>query len=307
MSSLHPQAKAVLDTLPAVQSVPTVAQSRAEVAARVSPPAPEVPWSEHRVPGAGGGQFAVRVYRAPFDRPVPVLVYFHGGGFVSGSIEGHDSLCRVLAAKLGCAVASVGYRLAPEHPFPTPMHDAYSALSWVHENADELGLDHNRVAVAGDSAGANLATVAARQAKERRGPPVRYQVLFYPVTDLGGFDTASYAEFAVGYGVTRAEMEFLRGQYLPSPEQHTHPSASPLRATNLIGLPPAFVVTAECDPLRDEGEAYARQLAEAGVPTVLKRYAGQIHGFVRMFDTIDDGRHAIAEAAKQLRPALGLD
>lgn len=306
MSALHSQARAVLERSGASDPVLTVAELRAEVAARVLPPAPPVPSTDHEVPGAGGGRFRVRVYRPDGPEPVPALVYFHGGGFICGSIEGHDSLCRLLASELACAVASVGYRLAPEHPFPTPVHDAYSALSWVHENADELGVDHTRLAVAGDSAGGTLATVASRQAKERRGPPVLYQVLFYPVTNLASLDTESYRAFATGFGLTRAEMAFLRDQYLPSPEQYTNPSASPLHATNLIGLPPAYIVTAECDPLRDEAEAYAKKLADAGVSTVLERFDGQIHGFVRMFDQIDDGRRAIASAVDRLRAAFGL-
>lgn len=307
MGDLNRQAEEVLRRMPAGERALSVAEARAAVAARSPAPAPEVPFEDHHVPGAGGGRFRVRVYRTASQTPQPALVYYHGGGFICGSIEGHDSLCRMLASTVGCAVASVEYRLAPEHPFPTPVHDAYTALSWVHESADELGIDHTRIAVGGDSAGGNLATVAARQAKERRGPPVAYQVLYYPVTDLGSIDTASYDAFASGFGLSRQEMAFCRDAYLPSSDDFENPSASPLRAGNLIGLPAAYIVTAECDPLRDEAEAYAGKLSEAGVPVVMERYAGQIHAFVRMYDQIDDGRRVIARTAELLAPALGLD
>ncbi|MDD9940714.1 MAG: alpha/beta hydrolase [Myxococcales bacterium] len=305
---LHPQAQAVLDAHRAAGETPlTLDAFRREAAKRPPLPGPDLRSADYEVHGAGGGKFAVRVYWPDGTGPFPALVYLHGGGFVVGSVETHDGFCRTLAAELGCVVASIGYRLAPEHRFPIPVADAYTGLSWVHESADEINVDHTRLAVGGDSAGANLATVTARQAKERRGPPLNFQVLYYPVTDLRALDTPSYREFGKqGSFLTRAEMSWLRDQYLADAAQRNDPSVSPLVATNLIGLPPTYLVTAECDPLRDEGEAYAAALSASGVQTTAERFAGQLHGFVRMYDRIDAGRAVIARTAELMRPALGL-
>lgn len=305
--ALHPQAQALLE-LVAREGAPeyhtlTAAEARVLAARRKLPPGPEVQVTDLQMPGPGG-PIRLRLYRPSQRGFLPGLVYYHGGGFVIGSLDSHDPLCRELCQGSGCAVVSVDYRLAPEAPFPAAVNDAYAALSWVHENADELGLDHQRLAVGGDSAGATLATVAARLAKERRGPPVALQLLAYPITDFRSLDTGSYREFAEGYLLTRASMAWFRDHYLQDPAQRSDPRASPLAAENLIGLPPALVITAECDVLRDEAEAYAERLVQAGVRTELVRYPGLIHGFLSRYALFDDGRVAIARCCDALRRAL---
>jgi len=305
--ALHPQAQALLE-LVAREGVPdystlTAPEARVLAARRKLPPGPEAHVTELQMPGPGG-PIRLRLYRPSTRGFLPGLVYYHGGGFVIGSLDSHDPLCRELCQGSGCAVVSVDYRLAPEAPFPAAVNDAYAALSWVHENADELGLDHQRLAIGGDSAGATLATVAARLAKERRGPPIALQLLAYPITDFRSLDTDSYREFAEGYLLTRASMAWFRDLYLPDPAQQADPRASPLAAENLIGLPPALVITAECDVLRDEAEAYARRLVQAGVRTELERYPGLIHGFLSRYALFDDGRVAIARCCEALRRAL---
>jgi acetyl esterase len=304
---LHPQAQAMIE-LVAREGVPdyatlTPTEARALAAKRKLPPGPEVQVSDLQMPGPGG-PLRLRLYQPSPRGFVPGLVYYHGGGFVVGSLDSHDPLCRALCQGSGCAVVSVEYRLAPEAPFPAPVNDAYAALSWVHENADELGIDHQRLAVGGDSAGATLATVAARLAKERRGPPVALQLLAYPITDLRTLDTASYAAFADGYLLTRASMAWFRDHYLQDPAQRSDPRASPLAADNLIGLPPALVITAEYDVLRDEAERYAERLVQAGVRTELVRYPGMIHGFLSRYALFDDGRAAVDLCCDALVRAL---
>lgn len=304
---LHPQAQALLE-LVAREGAPdfatlTPGEAREIAARRTLPPGPEGHVTELKMPGPGG-PLRLRLYRPSPHGFVPGLVYYHGGGFVLGSLDSHDPLCRALCRASGCAVVSVEYRLAPEAPFPAAVNDAYSALSWVHENADELGIDHLRLAVGGDSAGATLATVTARLAKERRGPPVALQLLAYPITDLRTLDTPSYEQFAEGYLLTRASMAWFRDHYLPDPAQRSDPRASPLAAENLIGLPPTQLLTAEYDVLRDEGEAYAQRLVQAGVRTELTRYPGMVHGFLSRYALFDDGRAAIERWAQGLRRTL---
>ena len=283
-------------------------QVRLQSANRVRDRGPEdVEISEAEVRGPGGQSMKLRFYYPP-SRPgevwLPALVYFHGGGFVSGSIESSDGICRTLCSLSHCCVVSVDYRLAPEAKFPAAVLDAYTALSYVHENADEHRINHHRIAVGGDSAGANLATVVARQTKERRGPELSFQVLFYPVTDLRSLDTASYKQFADGPYLSRTDMAWHRDHYLPDIASRQDPSASPLAAKNLIGLPAALVVTAECDPLRDEGEAYADALRVAGTRVTVHRYVGQFHGFIGYFKQIPAAQAALSEAASLLRSAF---
>lgn len=305
--SLHPQARKLLDAIIAVgEPDPTqlpIDEARALVARRARMPGPPVRTETHQVPGAGG-LFPVRTYAPEQAGPLPAVVYYHGGGFALGGLDASDGLCRTLAVETGCCIASVGYRLAPEHPFPAATLDAYSALSWVHENADEIDVDHRRIAVLGDSAGGNLATVAARQAMERRGPPLRMQVLINPVTDFRSLDTESYAAFGDGHFLTRREMAWVRDMYLPDPATWADPSASPLASDALTGLPQTLVVVAECDPLRDEGIAYAKKLQRSGVPTTLRCYPGMIHGFVTLSQVLDPGREALSECVAALRHAL---
>ena len=247
------------------------------------------------------GPVPARVYVPRGDAPFPVVVYFHGGGWVIGSIETHDGSCREIANRAGAVVVSVDYRLAPEHTFPAAPDDCYAATRWVAEHAPEFGGDPSRLAVAGDSAGGNLAAVVALMARDRGGPPLRFQLLVYPAVDAR-MTSASIEENATGYFLTKDDMEWFYGHYgAPDP---TDWRVSPLLAPDHSGLPPAFVITAEYDPLRDEGEAYAKKLDEAGVPVTLRRYDGQIHGFFGMTAALDGAKKANDEAGAALREAF---
>jgi acetyl esterase len=305
---LHAQAQALLDQfaaagLPDLTQLPPAAVRLAfEQMSPAREPEPVARAEDRTLPGPAG-EIPVRIYAPESRGPLPAIAYFHGGGFVLGGLDTHDGTCRALANASGAMVVSVDYRLAPEHRFPAAAEDCYAALRFLGERGAELGADPRRLAVAGDSAGGNLAAVAALCARERRGPVLRFQLLVYPVADHR-FDTPSYRDNAEGYFLTAAMMRWFWGHYLERAEQGDDPLASPLRAKDLSGLPPALVVTAEYDPLRDEGEAYAARLREAGVPTELRRYAGQIHGFFSMFDLLDDGRTALDHAAGALRKAL---
>lgn len=255
-----------------------------------------------RVAGAAG-ELDARLYR-PLDQPnLPLLVFFHGGGFVFGTLDTHDNLCRALAKQSGAVVVSIAYRLAPEAKFPAAPLDCYRATCWLVEQAQALGVDASRLALAGDSAGGNLALAVSRLAAERKGPRISYQCLFYPVTD-GRCDSPSYEAFAEGYFLTREMMLWCWQHYLQSPEQADDALASPLRAEELDNLPPTTLITAEFDPLRDEGESFAKRLQQAGVATRLERYDGMIHGFVSMAPFVERAAEALAAAATDLRAAL---
>ena len=229
-------------------------------------------------------------------------MYFHGGGWVIGSIDTHDGTCRALCARTPCVVVSVDYRLAPDDRFPAAVDDAWAATAWVYERANLLMIDQAKVAVGGDSAGGNLAAVVALRARDH-GLPLVHQLLIYPVCDHD-LETASYEESAAGYGLTRAAMGWFWDHYLGPDGERVHPEASPLRAGDLAGVAPAFVLTVEHDPLRDEGEAYARRLEQAGVPVALSRYPGVVHGFIRMPGTMARGHEALDECAGALRAAF---
>lgn len=251
------------------------------------------------IPGPAGA-IAARLFANDDADPLPALVYFHGGGFVIGDLNSHDALCRMFANRTGAAVISVDYRLAPEHKYPAAADDCYAATKWVAENAASLGIDATRVAVGGDSAGGNLAAVVSQMARDKGGPRLIFQLLIYPVTDFN-FNTTSYSDNAKGYFLTQSMMRWFWGHYLANEADGAQPYASPLRATSLTGLPPAHVITAEFDPLRDEGNAYAARLREAGVPVTHKQYAGQIHGFLHMNELIPDGRAAVEACSEILR------
>lgn len=305
---LDPQAQALIDELEAegcpdfAELTPEQARSHAQPKAPVSPAENDgVLVDRVLVDGPGESNLPLSFYYPDGQGDFPALVYFHGGGFVTGSVSAVDGLCRRLCQEARCCVVSVEYRLAPEHPFPAGVLDAYAALSYVHENADDHRIDHRRIALGGDSAGANLATVVARQSKERRGPILACQILFYPVTDLRSLDTHSYRKFASGPYLTRATMAWAREHYLPRVADRSDPSASPLAATNLIGMPSTFLVLAGCDPLRDEGAAYAELLQQVGTHVVLREFDGQMHGFVRYCDRLDAAACAISEAAAHMR------
>ncbi|MEK6239458.1 MAG: alpha/beta hydrolase, partial [Planctomycetales bacterium] len=244
-----------------------------------------------------------RIYWPETKGNSPSLIYYHGGGWVVGSLNTHDVICRSLAASAACVVVSVDYRLAPEHRFPAAAEDAYAAACWVVENADVLGVDPEKIAVGGDSAGGNLAAVTALAARDRGGPSLAFQLLLYPVTDCR-FDTPSYNQFASGHMLTRDAMRWFWDQYVEHESDRANPVASPLRAEDLRGLPPCHVLTAECDPLRDEGEAYADRLKEANVSVTLKREPGMIHGFLRRDRIFPQARQALEELGDVLKQAL---
>jgi acetyl esterase len=234
----------------------------------------------------------------------PAVVYVHGGGWTVGSIDTHDATTSALAARSGCAVISVGYRLAPEHPFPAGVEDCQAAAAWVARNGELLGVDGTRLAIAGDSSGGNTAAAVCLLARRLGGPPIAFQLLVYPATDHFG-EWPSYDKFGDGsHGLGRPLLRWFSTQYLPDPAQAADELASPVRARDLVGLPPAMIITAEHDMLRDEGEEYGRRLAEAGVPTVVRRYAGVDHGFFAIGHS-DDREAALDECAAALRVALG--
>jgi acetyl esterase len=308
--SLDPQARQVIDAtlalgLPPMEQM-TPRQARESMRARIAAlgPVEEVARvEEHRV-GVENGAITVRCYTPRGAGLRPALVFFHGGGWVIGDLDTHDGICRSLANAAGCVVASVDYRLAPEHRYPTAVDDAFAATRWVAAEGPRLGIDARRLAVGGDSAGGNLAAAVTLMGRERGGPPLAFQLLVYPVTHHA-FDTPSYQECAEGYLLTRNAMRWFWGHYLRHPDDGRAPHASPLLAPDLAGLPPALVITAGYDPLRDEGEAYAARLGEAGVPVTLTRYPGMIHGFFRMINLVDQARAARDEAATALRKAVG--
>jgi len=246
---------------------------------------------------------SARLYRTG-QGTLPLLVYLHGGGWVVGSVTISDPFCRALANASGCAVVSVEYRLAPEDRYPAAADDAYAATRWSAEHAADLGIDPSRLAVGGSSAGGNLAAVVALMARERGAPPIAFQLLHVPVIDHD-FDTPSYHANATGFGLTRSGMRWFWDHYAPDPQMRDEPYASPIRATDLAGLPPAHVVTAECDVLRDEGKAYATRLLAAGVPTTYVEYPQMVHGFTGMAVTVPMGRTAIDDMGAALRRALG--
>ncbi|HWX74994.1 MAG TPA: alpha/beta hydrolase [Solirubrobacteraceae bacterium] len=235
--------------------------------------------------------------------PGALIVYFHGGGWVTGDLDTHDQPCRLLARSSGARVLSVAYRLAPEHPFPAAVEDALAAFRAAVVKAEELGADPARVAVAGDSAGGHLAAVTARLSAADGGPTPAFQLLIYPVTDL--VNTApSRLTFADGFILTKANMDWYEEQFLGPAGDRSDPRVSPLLAEELAGTPPALVVTAGFDPLRDEGEAYARRLAESGVRTLVRRYSGYVHGFIHALALGSGPREAVAEMGGVLRAAL---
>ncbi len=253
------------------------------------------------VPGPAGS-LPVRLYHPSPGSRLPLVVYFHGGGWVIGDIEVVDKPCRTLANAAGCIVASVNYRLSPETKFPGPVEDCYAATRWLADNAGAAGADGQFIAVAGDSAGGNLAAAVSLMARDRGGPTLSYQVLVYPVTaPAAGTTFASYRDNAEGYLLTRASMEWFWDHYLASPDDDKNPYASPLHAPDLGGLPPAMVITAEFDPLRDEGRAYAHRLREAGVSVKSSHYDDMTHGFLWMAGAVDRGRELIREIGEELR------
>ena len=300
---LHPTLQAMLDNFRASGRSGslrdgTVEEARAAYAliTGVGGDPPELaPDLDRTIPGPAG-EIPVRVYRPHGDGPFPVLVYFHGGGFTIGSIESHDPVCRQLAARSGAAVVSVEYRLAPEHRFPAAVDDAFAATAWIAANAESFRGDGSRLAVSGDSAGGNLATVTSLLARDRGGPAICFQALVYPGTDpRGGYP--SLTENADGLFLTADTLEWFGEQYASRDEDRDDWRWRVIAAPDLSGLPPALVITAEYDPLRDEGEAYAEALRRAGNDVTVHRYDGMAHVFFQMAGILDEAREALAEVA----------
>ena len=307
---LDPEAKALFDALgiadmlPVEAMTPAAARERSKtlLAARKQMGVEPV----HQVQDLKIGDIPVRVYTPDVRKPAPALIYFHGGGWVLGDLESHDHVCRSLANKVQCAVVSVDYRLAPEAKFPAAVDDSYAATEWIAAHAAELGIDAQRIAVGGDSAGGNLSAVVSILARDRKGPRLIYQLLIYPGTDMR-MTAPSIEANADGPLLTKASMIWFIGHYLRDEKDKLNPLASPLLASDAGNLPPAFILTAECDPLCDEGEEYGRKLAQAGVPVEIKRYAGMPHGFFSFGAALATGRQAFADVTSHLRRAFGLE
>jgi acetyl esterase len=310
---LHPDAQRVCDIIvaanrPAYETLtPPEAREAYLAARRVLQPNPEEVAEVVALEAPGpAGPIPLRLYRGlgtSKDRLQPALVYFHGGGWVIGDLESHDQVCRALANAAHCVVVAVDYRLAPEHKFPAAVEDAVAATQWISANAKNLGIDPGRVAVGGDSAGGNLAAVVALGARDRGGPPLLFQLLIYPGTDMT-LDYPSHFRHADQLPLRRATMQWFVAHYLRDAKDKGDWRASPLRAGNFEGLPPALVVTAAFDPLCDEGQAYAEALARAQAEVTHERFAGQIHGFLNMGRIVADSDRLIRLSASALRRAF---
>jgi acetyl esterase len=309
---LHPQTRAVLDKLAALGARPlqtlTPDEARRELAdfARLRPPVEGAcATRELAIPTEQGGSIPARLYfPEDCERDAAVVLYFHGGGHVVGSIDSSDDIARRTAIASGAAVVSVGYRKGPEHRFPAAVHDAWAALAWAAESGKVLGLDASRLAVMGESAGGNLATVTALMARDAGGPRIAGQVLVYPVVDYR-LQAASFETYARGFGVLSTDaMRWFRGHYLARDADAQDWRASPILAPRLAGLPPTLILAAACDPLIDDVRLYARRLAAEGVATELVEYAGAVHGFYSMPHAIDMAREANDQAARRLKTLL---
>ncbi len=306
---VDPKVREFLDQLEAldVPPLPTLApavarEAVAEDSKALGPGEPVGRKEDRTIPGPAG-EIPIRIYTPEGEGPFPILVYYHGGGWVVCDIETHNALCCSITNIAPCIVVSVDYRLAPEHKYPAAVDDCYAAAEWVFENAEALGGDPQRIALAGDSAGGNLATVVSMKARDESAFRPALQVLIYPVTDVD-LDRPSYCRCAEGYMLTRADMVWFFENYFGSPEDGKQAYASPLLAKDLTNLPPALVMTAEYDVLCDEGDAYAERLREAGVQVRHSRYEGMIHGFIRHTSLFDQANEAIREIADALNHGI---
>jgi acetyl esterase len=305
---LHPQAEAFLRQVRSLNIPPIDQLSIENVRAMAVPlPGPLEPIAKSQdrtIPGSDGNEIPVRIYWpqgwTPESAPKTVVVYFHGGGWVIGTLDLYDSSCHALANRADCVFVSVDYRMAPENQFPCAVDDCHEATQWVSDHASELGIDKDRIAVAGDSAGGNLAAGVCLMARDRGTVNIAHQVLIYPITD-DNFETPSYRDNAEDYFLTRHSMMWFWDQYVPDQSARDNPYVSPLKAESLADLPPAYLMTAEFDPLRDEAEAYATLLKEAGVVVDFERYDGMIHGFFRRVDLYDQARIAQEKVASVIR------
>lgn len=306
---LDPQAKRLLEEaaalgLPDYQdlSPPEARKQMLDLTPPIDPSLTVNRVENRSIPGQAG-EIPIRLYYPEGDPPFAVLVYFHGGGWVIGDLETHHGLCHAIAKKSSCLVVSVDYRLAPEHHYPAAVEDAYAASNWVAENAGAIHADPGRIAVGGDSAGGHLAAVIALLARDRKGPRLDLQVLIYPITDCN-LDTPSYIENKAGYMLTRDLMKWFWNHFIEGSGETYDLYVYPLQAKDLGDLPPALIITAEYDPLRDEGEAYGKRLQEAGVKVTMSRYEGMVHGFLRMTSRLDKAKEALDEVAGVVKKVL---
>lgn len=321
---LDPQIKVLLDQLAAMDTVDYgqvtpdgLRQVMKMIAAIDGTPEPVAAVEDASADGPAG-PIHLRVYRPGGDEsdptssatssgpppgPPPILIWYHGGGWVVGDLDTSDTICRKLANRVGALVISVDYRLAPEHPAPAPLEDCWAALCWAVRAGADLGGDSSRLAIGGDSAGGNLSALLAVRARDEGGPSIRHQLLVYPATELT-MSQPSHVENAEGYFLTRESMDWFVGHYLGADTDPKDPSVSPLFVDDLRGVSAANVITAEFDPLRDEGEAYATRLRDAGVAVDLRRYDGMVHGFFQMGSVTPVADAAINDAASKLRAAL---
>lgn len=298
---LHPQAQAVADFYAAIRTTPFEELSPTEARALYS--AGQVPSTEvvHEIRDIQAGSIPCRLYRPSANTDLGLLVFFHGGGWVIGDLNSHDGVCRSLANKSGHAVLSVDYRLAPEHKFPAAFDDCVAAVKWAFDNAEALGIDNSRMAVGGDSAGGNLAAAVALA----EVVPLKFQMLIYPAVDMR-MESPSISENANAPILTKAVMSWFVAHYINGDADKANISASPMLASDeqLKKMPPAIVITAQFDPLRDEGEAYGKRLVENGVSTTITRYNGAFHGFFNMITILDDAQSAHAQASTLLKKYL---
>ena len=302
--TLHVQVAALLErvarsTLPAYHTVPAFVARRIYRDTRAAL-APQVPSIADARLAVFDGKVAVRAYRPVPGETLPALVFFHGGGWTIGDLDTHDVVCRQLALGARCAVFSVDYRLAPEHPFPAALDDCFFATEYIRRHSSELKVDPARIAVGGDSAGGNLAAVVALMARDSGAPPLAGQLLIYPATDQR-CAFPSHERNGEGYLLTREAIRFFRAGYLPNPADRTDWRASPLLAASHAELPPAFVLTAGYDPLVDEGRAYAERLSAAGVQVAYREYSDMVHGFVLFGGVVDAANAAVAECCEHLK------
>ncbi|NQV01943.1 MAG: alpha/beta hydrolase [Bacteroidia bacterium] len=303
---LDPQARVFLNAIaaadlpPLSKLTPQIARDRNIVKAFSSKPVPVASIRNMLIDGPFG-EIPLRIFTPEGEGPFPALVYLHGGGWVVGALDDYDAICTILCHNSGYVVVSVGYHLSPEARFPVAIEEGYATLEWLATQTDVVSIDPLRLAVGGDSAGGNMAAVIAMMARDREGPVVNFQLLICPVTNLAETDTLSYRQFGSGLWVSEDLMEWYTNHYLENPEDVTNPYASPLLASNLLGLPPAFIVIAEFDIFRDEGEAYAKRLQEAGVDVLAKRYNGQIHDFVIFGKVMSKAGEALTDCCRELK------
>ena len=308
---LDPQVKAFLDRAAAIPrpkawDVPPAITRQSFAGMMQMTAAKDVPVGKinnFTIPGPAGPLRARGYAPVAAGGSLPTLIYFHGGGFVAGSLESHDGLCRLLAAEGGFKVIAVDYRLAPEHVFPAAVDDALAATLWIEANASALGVDAGRIAIGGDSAGAMLAAIVTQIVKEKGGIKLAYQLLLFPNTQIGG-ETSSLNEFAVGYFLERRAIEYFHSLYLPPDADRNSPRVSPLRGKDFSGLPPAYVMLGGYDPLHDEGLAYAEKLRAAGVKVTVADYADMVHCFIYLQTVLPQAHDAVARAAQAVRKAL---